>query len=299
MAIDIFREGMAGYFKEEAERQKQELLDGLTDISRNLSEGEKLGEQAVLDVVQKIQARERAAENLIRTINKDLNDWACYIPIEGFKLPPAEILDRVTKSPIPEEPPRLPVQRIPVQEIKDKDPERSDYFKDTFFSPLSDEEYEQYRQLIDEVIQSGANEAVIKLGEEQKFSDYREKMVKAGVRMGRKITVPLNVYGRQPTFSVSEPSEYLTFENIENLRNNLGRYSAFQHLPEELLQKTIYDLSLDVRTRNCLLRGECGVVDNILLSTEYELGSFRNFGQAGYSDLIVTLVHIGVVPKVE
>ncbi len=134
-------------------------------------------------------------------------------------------------------------------------------------------------------------------------SEARQGLVNAGILLNRRVKLfPQNTHTNPAgliEFEIGKSNESLSLDNIDCLRNNLGRISVFGSLPKELLDTGIDGLGLSSRTFNRLARNQVATIRQVVSFTEFELDGLRNFGKSLYQELVVALVDKGVLPKVE
>jgi len=295
MAIERFEEALKQYIQEETQKMK--------DVSAQSLDGS-ITEDTIKAAARLLEHLDQAANSIRGTLRYGMETITNILEKEGYDLPPASILRPSFGEVLAE---TLQSNNSTEESAETETPTVE--FQPQYSFPkdlleINDNDKENYGTIINNALltDSGIGLGSLVLGEGQKITDVKRKMLNAGISLNRRITFPdINKPTRPKNllFFVSDLLPHLTYDNIVSLRDNLGNIHAFDHLPSEVLFVLLKKLDLESRTYNCLARSQLINVSDILNLDEAHLGSVRNFGQGGFHDLIVTFAANKILPEVK
>lgn len=88
-------------------------------------------------------------------------------------------------------------------------------------------------------------------------------------------------------------------ELVENMENNEILVTCQEDKQQKVLEMSINDLELSVRSTNCLKRSNILTVEDLVRKTDKELGKVRNLGQKSLEEVKNKLVELGLSLKSE
>ena len=88
-------------------------------------------------------------------------------------------------------------------------------------------------------------------------------------------------------------------ELVENMANNDILVTCQEDKQQKVLEMSINDLELSVRSTNCLKRSNILTVEDLVRKTDKELGKVRNLGQKSLEEVKNKLVELGLSLKSE
>lgn len=86
-------------------------------------------------------------------------------------------------------------------------------------------------------------------------------------------------------------------ELVDEMANNEILVARQEDKQQKVLEMTINDLELSVRSTNCLKRANINTVEDLIRKTDRELGKVRNLGQKSLEEVKQKLVDLGLTLK--